>query len=90
MEDREILRGIFNMLGVLIERMTGEIPVVRMRGEDGQLHPTYYNAYELDWVNPSHVGVASPPDGLGGLPPTDSSNHGALDAKEKESLQPVE
>ena len=59
MEDREILIGIFNMAGMILERMTGETPVIRLRAEDGRICPTYPNNSDIEWLN-SEVEVALP------------------------------
>jgi len=86
MRDREFLIGIFNMVGMILQQMTGKIPVVRLHGEDGVIQPTYYNIGDIDLINPEVEVVDQPYVHLVSHS-TCCSNHGELDAKEKESQQ---
>lgn len=49
--DRELLIGLFNAVGELAERLTGEKLVVRMRAEDGRLCDVYATSMRAYWTN---------------------------------------
>ena len=51
MKDEEMLVAIFNAVGALSERMTGEIPMLCIKGEDGNIHHIYPNTSNVTWFN---------------------------------------
>jgi len=48
--DREILRGIFKLLGSLSEKLTGQIPVLTLETESGAKVGVRASTIEIKWI----------------------------------------
>jgi hypothetical protein len=88
MKDIELLIGIFNMVGMILEHITGKLPILYMKSGSGDIYPVYYNNADISLIIPT-VEVAN----LFGVPEvlnsTCCSTGDEPDAKQKESQQPV-
>lgn len=89
MTDREMLVGLFNAIGVLTERLTGEIPMLCIGDGQGNIHHIYPNTSNVTWIN-LKAGAVSQPDGHGVLHSICCSLHGEPDATRTEPQQSVE
>ncbi len=89
MEDKEMLMAIFNSIGALAERITGEIPLLCIKGQDGAMYHIYPNTSNVTWFN-QKMEAASQHGGLEVPHSIYCAFHGASDAKTREPLQVVE
>ena len=52
MPDRDILVAIFNVLGALAERTTGQALVVCLKDGEGNLHYSRPDSSMVEWITP--------------------------------------
>lgn len=50
MTDRDMLVAIFNLMGGLALRVTGETPILCVKGEDGNMYHVYPQTNNVTWV----------------------------------------
>ena len=50
--DREVLIGLFDLIGAVAEKMTGERPIVRIESSDGQWINVRPNDSRVTWTSP--------------------------------------
>ncbi|MCI0822333.1 MAG: hypothetical protein J4N34_02770 [Chloroflexi bacterium] len=60
MEDCVSVEAIFNVLGTLSMRLTGQTFLICMKDEEGNISHVYPNDSGVTWIN--HQGEAVPPD----------------------------
>lgn len=54
--DRELIKGLFNMVGALAEQTTGKRLVVTMRDTNGDVRRVYASSYpNIDWIEAPDV-----------------------------------
>lgn len=56
MTERDLLIGLFNLVGALAERLTGEAFVLAIEDEEGNQHQVYPSNWRVMWARKAEQG----------------------------------